>query len=72
MGKKKKNTARDFPGSPEKRLHPSTVVGAGSIPGQETKIPHATVQPEKEKRKKKPTMARVLPVYQTLTIWTSR
>ena len=50
--KKKKNTARDFPGIQRLRLHPPTEAGAGSIPGQETKIPHATVQPEKEKRKR--------------------
>ena len=52
-GKKKKKT---LPGTSlvvqRLRLHPPTAAGAGSIPGQETKIPHATVQPEKEKRKR--------------------
>ena len=37
------------------RLHASTAVGAGSIPGQGTKIPHATQhgQTKKEKEKEK-------------------
>ena len=32
----------DFPGSPVVRTSPSNAGGAGSIPGQGTKIPHAS------------------------------
>ena len=31
----------DFPGGPVVKTSPSTTGGAGSIPGQGTKIPHA-------------------------------
>ena len=31
------------------RLHAPSAGGKGSIPGWETKIPHATAQPEKKK-----------------------
>ena len=33
--------ARDFPGGPVVKTSPSNAEGVGSIPGQETKIPHA-------------------------------
>ena len=33
---------RDFPGSPVVRTLPSNAGGAGSIPGQGAKIPHAS------------------------------
>ena len=32
---------RDFPGGPGLRFHAASGGGAGSIPGQGTKIPHA-------------------------------
>lgn len=34
--------SRDFPGIQQLRLHASNVEDVGSIPGPETKIPHAT------------------------------
>ena len=37
-----KRLQRDFPGVQWLRLHSSTAGGAGSIPGWETNIPHAT------------------------------
>ena len=40
----KYNSQRDLPSSP---------VGMGSIPGQETKIPHAEWHGQKKKKKKK-------------------
>ena len=71
--KKKKNTARDFPGSPEVKTPPFHCSGCRFNPGQGTKIPHATVQPEKETRKKKThTMARMLPVYQLSGLYGDR
>ena len=39
---------RDFPGSPVVKTSPSNAGGAGSIPGQGAKIPHAT-GPKKHK-----------------------
>ena len=33
---------RDFPGGPVVKTSPSNAGGAGSIPGQGTKIPHAS------------------------------
>ena len=37
-----KRTGRDFPGGPVVKNVPSNVEGMGLIPGQGTKIPHAT------------------------------
>ena len=37
-------TLGDFPGGPVVKNLPSNVEDAGSIPGQETKIPHAEEQ----------------------------
>ena len=36
--------SRDFPGGPVVKTTPSNVGDAGSIPGQETKIPHVAGQ----------------------------
>ena len=44
---------RDFPEGPVVKTLPSNAGGAGSIPGREAKIPHAS-QPKKPKHKKKP------------------
>ena len=38
----------DFPGSPVVKTSPSNAEGAGSIPGQRAKIPHA-LWPKKQK-----------------------
>ena len=38
----------DFPGGPVDKTLASTAEGMGSIPGQRTKIPHAT-QPKKKR-----------------------
>ena len=38
----------DFPGSPEVKTLPFNAGGAGSIPGQRAKMPHAS-QPKKKK-----------------------
>ena len=43
-----KKVSRDFPGSPVVKTHPSIAGGKGSIPGWETKIPHAKKKKEKE------------------------
>ena len=40
--KKKNNNTRDFPGSPVVKTSPANAGGAGSIPGQGAKIPHAS------------------------------
>ena len=40
----KKTGNRDFPGGPVVKNLPSNAGDAGSIPGQETKIPHAEEQ----------------------------
>ena len=40
----------DFPGGPVVKTSPSNAGGAGSIPGQGAKIPHAS-QPKKKKKK---------------------
>ena len=45
------------------RLHTSTAGGAGSIPGWETKIPHATTQP---KKRRKPPLQLVFTLYPSL------
>ena len=44
-----KSQAWDFPGSPVVKTSPSNAGGAGSIPGQEAKIPHASWPKEKKK-----------------------
>ena len=41
---------RDLPGSPVVKTSPSNAGGAGSIPGQGAKMPHAP-QPKKPKHK---------------------
>ena len=43
----------DFPGGPAVRTSPSKAGGAGLIPGQRTKIPHAS-QPKNQNIKQKP------------------
>ena len=43
---------RDFPGGPVVKTLPSKAGGVGSIPGQGTKIPHAS-QPKKQNIKRK-------------------
>ena len=53
LKKKKKNTAWDFPGSPEVKTPPSHCSGCRFNPGQGTKIPHATVHSQKNKQGKK-------------------
>ena len=42
-----KGTCRDFPGGPVVKTSPSSVGGAGSIPGWGAKIPHASDQKTK-------------------------
>ena len=44
-----KNLQGDFPGSPVVKTPASTAGGTGSIPGQGTKIPHATWHSQKKK-----------------------
>ena len=43
---------RDFPGGPVVKTSPSNADGAGSIPGQGAKIPHAS-QPKNQNIKRK-------------------
>ena len=43
---------RDFPGGPVVRTSPSNAGGAGSIPGQGAKVPHAS-QPKNQNTKQK-------------------
>ena len=43
---------RDFPGGPVVKTSPSNAGGAGLIPGQEAKIPHAS-EPKNQKIKQK-------------------
>ena len=54
MGEKVKTTCNitfwDFPGGPVVRTLPSSAGGAGSIPGQGAKIPHA-LWPKNQKHK---------------------
>ena len=47
-----KKWARDFPGGPVVNTQPSNARGAGSIPGQGAKIPHAS-QPKNQNIKQK-------------------
>ena len=42
------NLRGDFPGGPVVKTLPSNAGGAGSIPGQEAKIPHASQQKKKK------------------------
>ena len=48
----KKAIIRDFPGSPVVKSPPCSAGGVGSIPGLETKIPHAMWFGKKKKKKK--------------------
>ena len=43
---------RDFPGGPVVKTLPSNVGGAGLIPGQGAKMPHAVAETPKHKNKK--------------------
>ena len=43
---------RDFPGGPVVKTSPSHACGAGLIPGQGTKIPHAVTKKPNHKNKK--------------------
>ena len=47
-----KNTFRDFSGGPVVKTSPSNAGGAGSIPGQRDRIPHAS-QPKHQNIKQK-------------------
>ena len=47
-----KSHYRDFPGSPVVKTSPSNAGGAGSIPGQGAKIPHAS-RPKNQNIKQK-------------------
>ena len=42
---------RELPGSPEVKTSPSSAEGAGSVPGQGAKIPHASWPKKKNKKK---------------------
>ena len=44
---------RELPGGPEVKTSPSSAEGAGSVPGQGAKIPHASWPKKKNKKKNK-------------------
>ena len=55
----------DFPGGPVVKTSPSNAGGAGSIPGQRAKIPHAS-QPKNQNIKKKTRSNIVMNLIKTL------